>query len=203
MKMNNSVFAGLLACIVLLPCCTPVLRAQAPVATAAGASLPLNAVLVLPRKFCKTVFKRGSFLAKRRDKFKVGKMACAELPLALTPIFQTLTVASAPPSSGDAQLVLLPKFTGEHATGSMFAFENRKMTVSLEWTTKDSAGRTIWSQTVQGSAKHHKGNMFTHGHDVKLLVRDTVKDLAAQSAAAMEAAPELRNLTSAKATPGN
>ena len=73
------------------------------------------------------------------------------------------------------------------------------MDVLLEWTAKGSAGKTIWLQTVQGSSKHHMGNMFTHGHDVKLIVRDSVKDVAEQSAAKMEASAELRKLVPEKA----
>lgn len=196
-------FAGFLGCVVLLSAYVPAVCAQAPAATPAEAKLPLNAVLVLTPEFCKTEFKQGSIWTTGRESFAVGKMACTELEPALKATFANLTVVAAPPASGDAQVVLIPKFADTHATTSSFAFSNREMDVFLEWTVKDTAGKTIWLQTVQGSSKHHMGNMFTHGHDVKLIVRDSVKDVAEQSAAKMETAAELRKLAPVKASSGN
>ena len=199
--------AGFLGCVVLLSASVPRVRAQAPAAVPAAvpaeAKLPLNAVLVLTPEFCATVFKQGSIWTTGRESFDVGKLACTELEPALKPVFANLTVVAAPPASGGAQVVLIPKFADTHATTSSFAFANREMDVFLEWTAKDAAGKTVWLQTVQGSSKHHMGNMFTHGHDVKLIVRDSVKDVAEQSAAKMEAAAELRKLVPEKASAGN
>ena len=201
-KIRKPVLAAQLGCLILTLINLPAMLAQvqAVAAASADAKLPLNAVLVLTPEFCATQYKQGSIWTTGRETFAVGKMACADLEPALKPAFGTLTVVPAPPTSGDAQLVLIPKFTDTHATTSSFAFSNREMDVFLEWTVKDSAGRTIWLQTVQGSSKHHMGNMFTHGHDVKLIVRDSVKDVADQSAAKMEAAAELRKLLPGKAT---
>jgi len=193
-KIRKSLFAAFVGCLVLIPACVPAVRAQAQAATSADAKLPLNAVLVLTPEFCATEFKQGSFWTTGRETFAVGKMACTELEPALKAAFGNLTVAPVPPTSGDAQLVLVPKFANAHATTSAFAFSNREMDVFLEWTVKDAAGKTIWLQTVQGSSKHHMGNVFTHGHDVKLIVKDSVKDVAVQSAAKMAAATELRKL---------
>ena len=194
MKIRKFLIAAFVGCLALIPACVPAVRAQAPEATPADAKLPLNAVLVLTSEFCATEFKQGSLWTTGRETFAVGKMACTELEPALRPAFANLTVATAPPTSGDAQLVLIPKFANAHATTAAFAFSNREMDVFLEWTVKDGTGKTIWLQTVQGSSKHHMGNMFTHGHDVKLIVKDSVKDVAVQSAAKMEAATELRKV---------
>lgn len=202
-NMNHSRFAGFLACLVLLPGHVPAMRAQSPPAPAAEAKLPLNAVLVLTPEFCATEFKQGSILTTGRETFAVGKIACTDLEPALKPAFASLTVAPASPTSGDAQLVLIPKFADTHATTSAFAFSNREMDVFIEWAVKDAAGKTVWLQTVQGSSKHHMGNMFTHAHDVKLIVNDSVKDVAAQSAAKMEAAAELRKLVPDSNKPGS
>ncbi len=181
-----------LLCVSLM--LTPAIYAQAAPATA-EANLPLDAVLVLTPEFCQTKFKQGSIWTTGRETFAVGKMACTDLEPALKPAFKSLTVASAPPTSGNAQVVLIPKFANAHATTSTFAFANREMDVFLQWTAKNAAGKTIWLQTVQGSSKHHMGNMFTHGHDVNLIVRDSVKDVSVRSAAQIEAAPALRKLT--------
>ncbi len=202
-KIRRSLLPGVLASIGVLPGCGPMLRAQTPLAAAAGSSLPLNAVLVLTPEFCKTVSRQGSMWTTGRESFKVGQMACTDLEPALKPAFRSLTVATAPPTSGGAQVVLVPKFAGTHATRTAFAFANRELDVMLEWRAMDSTGKTVWLQTVRGSSKHHMGNMFTHGHDVKLVVRDSVKAVAEQSATKMKAAAELRKLASAETSPGN
>lgn len=191
-------FTTLTVCLLVLP--ASIANAGAQAAPASGATLPLNAVLVLTPDFCATQFKQGSVWTTGRENFNVGKVACTELGPALKPAFANLTVATVPPASGTAQLVLIPKFANAHATTAVIAFSNREMDVLLEWTAKDAAGKTIWLKTVQGSSKHHMGNMFTHGHDVNLIVTDSVKDVADRSAAAIEAAPELRKLVAENAS---
>jgi hypothetical protein len=199
--IRQSLFATLAGCLALAGISVPALCAQsAPAAPAANAALPLKAVLVLTPEFCATKFKQGSMWTTGRETFPVGKMACTELAPALKPAFADLATASAPPAPGSAQLVLIPKFVTGHATTTVFVFSNREMDVFLEWTIKDAAGKTVWLQTIQGTSKHHTGNAFTHGHDIKLLARDSVKDAAARSAAAMEAAPELRKLAAENAS---
>lgn len=200
MKIRMSLIAALLGCYGFIVVCKPARCAQVPTA-AADLKLPLNAVLVLTPEFCATKFKQGSFWTTGRESFAVGKVACAELEPALKPAFRSVSVASTPPTSGDAQLVLIPKFANAHATTSAFAFSNREMDVFLEWTVKDAAGKTVWLQTVQGTSKHHMGNAFTHGHDVNLIAKDSVKDVAHQSADKMEASVELRKLVSNNAAP--
>jgi len=191
-KTHHRLSAILAGNLFLLLALAPGACAQA--APAADPKLPLRAVLVLTPEFCATVFKQGSAWTTGRETFEVGKTACTELEPALKPIFASLTVTAALPVSGDAQIVLIPKFANAHATDSAFAFSNREMDVFLEWTVKDAAGKTIWLQTVQGSSKHHMGNTFTHQHDVNLVARDSVANAAAQSGAAIEAAPEIRQL---------
>lgn len=197
-RVSRLLLTSLLSCLVLLPGCLSATQAPASAAPATDAKLSLNAVLVLTPDFCATEFKQGSVWTTGRETFSVGKMACADLEPALKSAFASLTVSSTLPTAGDAQIVLIPKFADTDATTSTFAFSNREMDVLLEWTVKNAAGKTIWLQTVQGSSKHHMGNMFTHGHDVKLIVRDSVEDVAEQSAAKMDEAAELRKLVSSK-----
>lgn len=200
-KFRKSLFAVFLGCLVFTPACLPAMRAQEPTANSADAKLPLKAVLVLTPEFCATVFKQGSIWTTGRDTFEVGKIACIEMESSLQYAYDDLTVASTPPTSGNAQVVLIPKFANAYATKSAFAFSNRELDVFLEWTIRDASGKTIWLQTVRGSSKHHIGNAFTHGRNVKLIEKDAVKDVAVQSAAKMEAAAELRKLVSDKASP--
>ncbi len=184
------VFATRFCCAALLP--VLLVSAHAQTAPAAVTPLPVHAVLVLTPEFCATQFSQGSFWTTGKEKFAVGKQACANLEAALKPVFLSLSVAAVPPTSGDAQVILTPRFVNGHATTAAFAFSNREMDVFLEWTIKDSAGKTLWLQTVEGSAKHHMGNVFTHGHNVELIAADSVRDAAGQSATQMATAAELR-----------
>lgn len=155
--------------------------------------LRLKAALVLTPDFCATKTKKGSFVSGK-ETFEIGKAACAELEPALKGVFSSLTRTEAPPSPEEAQVVLLPKFGDLEATKTLGAFSDREMIVLLEWTVKDRSGKTVWIETVQGSSKHHMGNTFTHGKNVKLIVEDSVKDAAEQSASKMSSSPELRKL---------
>jgi hypothetical protein len=186
-----SSLAGPLLCTVIY---------SATLATAGGqtkppdnAPLELKATLVLTPEFCATQTKKGSF-ATGKETFDVGKAACSELEPALKGVFSSLTRVAATPESGEAQVVLVPKFGDVDATKTVGAFSNREMVVLLEWTVKDKSGKTVWLETVQGSSKHHMGNAFTHGKNVKLIVEDSVKDAAQQSAIKMSSSPELRKL---------
>jgi hypothetical protein len=66
---------------------------------------------------------------------------------------------------------------------------------------KDASGKTVWIETVKGSAKHHSGNAFTYKKNLKLIVNDSMKDAAEQSASAMSSSPELRKLVSPRSSP--
>jgi len=169
-------------------------KAQVQDAPIPDAKLALRAALVVTPEFCATKIAKGSW-ATMKETFQVGTIACAELPPALEKVFSTLTSVTAPPASGDADVVLMPRFVDVAATTTMGAFSNREMDVFLEWTVKDMSGRTVWIETVQGSAMHHMGNMFTHSKNVKLIVKDSVMDAAEQSARKMSASLELRKLT--------
>jgi hypothetical protein len=161
----------------------------------AGAKLSLKAALVLTPEFCDTKIKpKGSALTKEWGSFDVGKAACEQLEPALKDAFSSLTRVPAPPAAQEAQLVLLPRIVDVNATTAIGAFSNREMVVVLEWTAKDPAGNTVWLETVQGSAKHHMGNLFTFKKNQVLIVTDSVKDAAVQSAGKMSSSPELRKL---------
>jgi hypothetical protein len=161
--------------------------------------LALKAALVVTPEFCATKFTKGSW-ATVKETFEVGKIACAELEPALQKVFSSLTSVTVAPSSGnapstDAQVVLTPRFVDVGAGVGVTAFSNREMDVFLEWTVKDASGKTVWIETVQGSSKHHMGNVFTHSKNLKLIVSDSVRDAAQQSAIKMSSAVELRSLT--------
>lgn len=186
-------------CLFLLASCCFLLLTLSAVAqnqtTPAPQKLSLTAALVLTPEFCATVNKKGGWA--NEEKFPVGKAACNELEPALKGIFTTLTRVDDSSKAGDAQLVLEPKFADVGATQKGFAFSNREMVVVVEWTVRDQSGKALWIETVQGSAKRHMGNAFTHGKNLKHIVEDSVQDMAQQSAAKISNAPELVKMSAA------
>jgi hypothetical protein len=135
------------------------------------------------------------------ETYEVGKAACAELEPALKGVFLSLIRVAAPPPPEEAQVVLLPRFVGASTTRPEFAYSKRKMIVFLEWTVKDKSGRTIWIETVQGSAEHNLGTAFTIDKNLKLIVKDSVRDAAEQSASKMSSAQELRKVATGLTVP--
>jgi hypothetical protein len=168
-------------------CCTllPTLSVIAQNQTSAPQKLSLTAALVLTPEFCATVNKKG------HEKFSVGKAACTELEPVLKGIFTSLTRVDDSSKIGDAQVVLEPKFADVAATQKAFAFSNRELVVLVEWTVRDQSGRVVWIETVQGSATRHGGNAFTYRGNLKHIVKDSVQDMAEQSAAKMSSSPQL------------
>lgn len=163
----------------------------------ATGKLPFKAALVLTPEFCQTNIKpKGSVMTKEWGSFDVGKAACKELEPALKDVFSSLTRVDAMPSSDAAQLVLIPKIADVNVTTASMAFSNREMVIMIEWTIKDSTGKTVWLETVQGSAKHHQGNLFTFKKNQGLIATDSMKAAATESANKMSASPELRKLAS-------
>ena len=189
--------ASPLLCLLVLS--SLVLSASGQTTSPGDTKLTIKAVLILTPEFCATESKKGDFWSGK-ETFQTGKAACSELEPALRGVFSNLTRVEAPPSSGEAQLVLLPRFVDTGATKTLGAFSDREMVVLLEWTLKDKSGKTVWIETVQGSAKHHMGNAFTYKKNRKMVVEDSVKDAAEQSASKMSASPELRKLSAASST---
>jgi len=151
--------------------------------------LSLTAALVLTPEFCATVSKKGN------EKFPVGEAACTELEPVLKGMFTSLTRVDDSSKAGDAQVVLEPRFADVGATQGFTAFSNRELVVLVEWTVRDQSGKAVWIETVQGSAMRKMGNAFSQGSNRKLIVRDSVHDMAEQSAAKMSSSPQLLKLS--------
>ena len=94
--------------------------------------LPLKASLVLTPEFCASEIRRGTF----RERFAVGEAACTTLEPALKGAFSSLTVTNALPTSGDSQLVLVPRFVDAGTVIGWYLLTIRQMDVFLEWTAK-------------------------------------------------------------------
>ena len=189
----SSILCVLASYSVLLGLSCPVIsRAQStPVS-----KLNLRAALVLTPEFCATQIKKGKWMSNQ-ERFDVGKAVCSELGPALKDVLTEVTSVDATAAAGDAQIILVPRFIDVTATQAKIAFSNRELVLLVEWTAKDRSGKTLWLETVQGSAKHHIGNTFTYKKNLKLIVKDSSKDLAAQSADRISASAQLRHLAQA------
>ena len=179
----------------------PNIPARVQSAAAANPRLALRAALVLTPEFCATRLRNGYRRptgSGDRDPayglLAVGEAACAALEPALKGVFTSLTRVTASSSAADAQVVLLPRIVDVGATFGTWSTSDRTMMVLLEWTVKDASGGTVWIGTVQGSAKRPGGNGYTYFKNLKLIVQDSMKDAAEQSAAKMLSAPQVRRL---------
>jgi hypothetical protein len=154
--------------------------------------IPLRAALILTPDFCTGKVAHGAQENTKRG-LEVGKVACVEFEPALRDVFADLVTVTDEQKAGEAQLVLIPKFVDAAVTmEGITAFANQDLLLFLQWTVKDASGRTLWLETVQGSARRHVGNIFTARKNERLIIQDAVKDLAAQSATHMSTAPELQ-----------
>jgi hypothetical protein len=178
-----------LRCLQLVVCFSPLLMASVMGQDPAPQKLALSAALVLTPEFCATVSK------KKPGKFPVGKSACEQLGPALAGIFTSLKPVDDSSKAGDARVVLEPKFADVGATRRAFAFSDRELDVLVEWTARNQSGKVVWLETVEGTAKRHQGNTFTHRSNLKHIVEDSVRNMSEQSAAKMAASPQLRKLS--------
>jgi hypothetical protein len=156
--------------------------------------LPLKAALVLTPDFCTSRVTHG-VPKDPKVGIEAGKVACVDFEPALKEVFTTLSTISSPKDAGDAQVILTPRFVDAGVTTGLTAFSNCELTLFLEWTAQDAFGRTIWLDTVQGSAKHHAGTLFTYKKNAKLIIDYAVQDVAVQSARKMSSSAELRKYT--------
>jgi hypothetical protein len=162
-------------------------------------TLGLRAVLVLTPEFCATTIKQGNKAWTGVEKFEVGASACAELGPALQRVFRQLNQVAAPPAADAGDVVLVPRLVSASATRptgiTIFNRPTKDLLVVVEWTVKDPADKTVWFQTVQGTATAKgRPNGTISKKEMKILVDASVGDAARQSASKMSAAPELRKL---------
>ena len=156
--------------------------------------LPLRAALVLTPDFCNSRLAHGTQDAKKG--LEVGKVACLELEPTIRADFENLATVSNAKETGDAQLVLIPKFIDVAVTiEGVTAFSDQELNLFLQWTAKDASGRTVWLETVRGSARHHVGNVFTARKNQRLIIDDAVQDAAVESSKKILSSRELRKLT--------
>jgi hypothetical protein len=157
--------------------------------------LPLKAALVLTPDFCKSKLSHND-RENAKAGIEVGKIACGEFEPALKDVFATLTTISDLKDVGGAQVILTPRFVdlGARMEG-ITSFANYDLYVFLEWTAKDASGKTIWLDTVEGSARHQVGNLFTARKNGRIIAHDAVKDLAARSASRISSSAELRKFS--------
>jgi hypothetical protein len=183
-----------LRALLLVPAATVIANGQT--ARAPASKLLLKADVVLTAEFCATKSQKGSFISGTRETFAIGQAACPEIEQALKNTFSSVTRVAREPSPGatSVQVVVVPKFVDTSATRAATAFNDRELVVLLEWTAKDSMGKPVWIETVQGSAKRASGGLLFSHLQRQRIVKDAVKELAETSARKMAEATELRKL---------
>jgi hypothetical protein len=149
----------------------------------------MKTVLVLSPEFCET-----KKVGEGRT-FDVGYESCDLLKIALKNVFLDLAPAETAPPPGTAGLVLTPRFVEISFLLPNFSIK-RELVLIVEWTAKDDSGRTVWLQTVQGSAKNRIGGSNSGElRNVKLLAQAAAQDLANKSVGEMAASPELQKFS--------
>lgn len=154
----------------------------------ADGPLPTDVAVTLSPEFCQAEVPALNTKAK----YKIGPILCDELRVALRSVFAHLTKTTT--SGGrDGSIRLLPRVVSVTNAGGGAAWAEVETTVSLEWTVKEPSGATMWSEIVQGSAKHKLGTLFTYNKNAGLIMTSAAKAVAARSAATLSSAPELQN----------
>ena len=190
----HSCLAALLVCgFAVFSTTTTLAVAQTDSTQPPSAKLQLKADVLLTPEFCTTKFKKGSWKTIKEE-FALGPSACDDIESGLAGVFSRLTRVQKNPAPLDAQVLLTPRFVDVAATTGVTAFSNRDLVIVMEWTAKDASGKTVWIDTVQGSATHHMGNVFTYTKNRNRIVTDSVKDAVAKAAQKMAASPDLRRV---------
>jgi hypothetical protein len=183
----------LLTCGFAVLAATTVAVSQTDSSQPSTAKLQLKADLLLTPEFCSTKFKKGSWKTIKEE-FELSPTACDDIQSGLAGVFSNLTRVQAAPSPLEAQILVTPRFVDVAATIGVTAFSNRDLVIVMEWTAKDASGKTIWIDTVQGTATHHMGNVFTYSKNRRRIVDESVRDAVAKAAQKISASPDLRRL---------
>lgn len=155
--------------------------------------LNLSADLVLKSDFCAAEMKRGNWFI-RKERFPVGEKLCPRLQSEFPSVFRSLDKVEEVPSPNTAttDVILIPKIDDISATDPMS--RKQEVVVVLEWTALNREGRTLWTGTVQASAKESQGSAATHGKHLRRLNNAVVSDAVNKSIQAITTAPELVKL---------
>jgi cytohesin len=172
--------------------------AQAPAPT--DSRLALNATVVLTPEFCNTTLIETG--GAHWVWLPLGKFFSEELDQPLSGIFSSLTRVKETPAPGNAQVVLFPRFLKLAGPAAKTIMTGRGVpAVSMEWTVRDPSGKMVWTGTLQLTVERRLS-----GLTVAKPLREFADELAAQSAAKIASAPEVRTfaqLLLAKSTPGS
>jgi hypothetical protein len=167
---------------------------RAQVASPPESTIALKAALVLAPEFCAKQPALPRWMAGKVD-VPVGEASCEEFRLSLKRVFPSLSFVTDASSIWDAQIVLIPRFVDVSLTQpyQLIHAVDQEMLVVMEWTIKDKSGKTIWIETVQGSASHKVSGLKNEQQDnPRLLAQAALHEVAWQTEKAMLASPELR-----------
>lgn len=94
--------------------------------------------------------------------------------------------------------VLIPKVVSIAHTRPMYAYSERKLTVIFQWLLKDSEGKTIWMDTIEGEGTNDIGTLFSLESNTRERVRLLMEDLFKKSYLSISSSKEIENFKSKK-----
>jgi hypothetical protein len=109
--------------------------------------------------------------------------------------FSKVTVAKDADSTSG--YVLTPRVVTAELTTSAWAFEETDMTLDLEWSLTDSAGKVIWVKTVRGVGRNIWGNIYIHEAEATKRSGKLLHNLFETSLVTITTAREVRQLAPA------
>lgn len=162
---------------------------EPPITNSSGSKIAATVILVLTQEFCTT---RPLGLA-------VGRLICPGAEEAVRNSFaKVIRMETAPkPGETDGRVVLVPKFADmESAYTKTFLYNftgvvplaKHHFLILVEWNAIDPRGRVFWTQIAAGYARK------TAGLNDQVLKERAVRDLTANSTAAIEKSREIRQL---------
>lgn len=95
------------------------------------------------------------------------------------------------PSSVDA--VLIPTVVSVAHTRPMCSFSDRKLSMNLQWQLKDTKGKIVWVDTVEGEGINNLGSTFTYFSNTRERVQLLMEDLFEKSYISISSSKEIKN----------
>ncbi len=97
------------------------------------------------------------------------------------------------PTQAGVDAILIPKVVSIAHTRPMFAYSERKLTVIFQWLLKNSEGKTIWVDTIEGDGANDLGTAFSLESNTRERVRLLMEDLFKKSYLHISSSKEIEN----------
>lgn len=92
--------------------------------------------------------------------------------------------------------ILIPKVVSVAHTRPIYMGSERKLTVIFQWLLKDTEGKTIWADTIDGEGVNELGSGFSLQSKTRERVRLLMEDLFKKSYLSISSSKEIKNFKS-------